>query len=167
VLKEEGNPAMSPQSRSKIIGLVVVALLAVGGTGAVILLGQKNGNPDVVKTNDSDTSKTTTDAPKSTSTATYKDGTYSATGNYISPNGDEKVGVTVTLKNSIVESVSIETFGSNDEAKQYQASFKSGISNVVVGKNVNDVSVSRVASSSLTSTGFNRALETIKSNAKA
>jgi uncharacterized protein with FMN-binding domain len=159
---------MSPQSKSKIIGLVVVALLAVGGTGAVILLGQKSGNPDVVKTGtDNSNTNTATDAPKSTSTATYKDGTYSATGNYISPNGDEKVGVTVTLKNSIIETVSIETFGSNDEAKQYQASFKSGINNVVVGKNVNDVSVSRVASSSLTSTGFNRALETIKSDAKA
>jgi uncharacterized protein with FMN-binding domain len=157
---------MSPQSKSKIIGLIVVALLAVGGTGAVILLGQKNGNPDVVKTTN-DSTNTTTDAPKSTSTATYKDGTYSATGNYISPNGDEKVGVTVTLKNSIIETVSIETFGSNDEAKQYQASFKSGISDVVVGKNVNDVSVSRVASSSLTSTGFNRALDTIKTQAKA
>jgi uncharacterized protein with FMN-binding domain len=157
---------MSPQSKSKIIGLVVVALLAVGGTGAVILLGQKNGNPDVVKTTN-DSTNTTTDAPKSTSTATYKDGTYSATGNYISPNGDEKVGVTVALKNSIIETVSIETFGSNDEAKQYQASFKSGISDVVVGKNVNDVSVSRVASSSLTSTGFNRALDTIKTQAKA
>lgn len=157
---------MSPQSKSKIIGLVVVALLAVGGTGAVLLLGQKNGNPDVVKTSN-DTTDTVADAPKSTSTATYKDGTYSATGNYISPNGDEKVGVTVTLKNSIVETVAIQTFGSNDEAKQYQASFKSGISDVVVGKNVNDISVSRVASSSLTSTGFNRALETIKSEAKA
>jgi uncharacterized protein with FMN-binding domain len=157
---------MSPQSKSKIVGLVVVALLAVGGTGAVILLGQKNGNPDVIKTGDRSTD-TTTNAPKSTSTATYKDGTYSATGNYISPNGDEKVGVTLSLKNNIIETVSIETFGSNDQAKQYQASFKSGINNVVVGKNIDDVSVSRVASSSLTSTGFNRALETIKSEAKA
>jgi len=150
---------MSPQNKSKIIGLVVVVLLAAGGIGVAIWLNKTPANTSQVVDTNSETAKT--------SSASYRDGTYSATGEYISPNGDEKVGITVTLSGNKVNNVSIQTFGSNDQAKQYQNMFKDGISDVVVGKNVNDVSVSRVAGSSLTSTGFNRALETIKQDAKA
>ncbi|WP_447589312.1 hypothetical protein [Microbacterium lacticum] len=42
-----------------------------------------------------------------------------------------------------------------------------GIAGEVVGKDIDDVSVSRVAGSSLTSGGFNDALETIKADARA
>jgi uncharacterized protein with FMN-binding domain len=146
---------MSPQNKSKIIGLVVVALLAVGATGGVIWFTRSGS---VQQT------ETALDSPSTT--APYKDGTYTATGDYRSPGGNEKIGVTLTLADNTITDVSIETFGV-DTAAQYQGAFKAGIRSVVVGKKADEVQVSRVSSSSLTSTGFNRALETIKREAKA
>lgn len=44
--------------------------------------------------------------------------------------------------------------------------FKSGVSSLTVGKDIDDVKLSRVSGSSLTSTGFNSALDTIKTEAR-
>ncbi len=43
--------------------------------------------------------------------------------------------------------------------------FAGGISDVVVGKNINDIDVDKVSGSSLTSGGFNEAIEKIKQEA--
>ncbi len=53
------------------------------------------------------------------------------------------------------------------QSRQYQQAFMGGIAGEVVGKDIDDLSVSRVAGSSLTSGGFNDALETIKADARA
>jgi len=145
---------MSPKNRSKIIALVVIVLLAVGTTGAVIWY------------NSGEVAKQQSQTIHSELAAPYKDGTYKAEGEYRSPAGNEKIGVTITLADNTITDVSIETFGVATSA-QYQGAFKDGIGDVVVGKKADEVQVSRVSSSSLTSTGFNRALEAIKRDAKA
>ena len=53
------------------------------------------------------------------------------------------------------------------ESEQYQGQFIGGISDAVVGQDIDDLAVSRVAGSSLTSGGFNQAIEAIKSEAAA
>jgi hypothetical protein len=53
------------------------------------------------------------------------------------------------------------------ESQDYQSQFIGGIADAVVGKDIDQISVSRVAGSSLTSGGFNDAIETIKSEAAA
>jgi uncharacterized protein with FMN-binding domain len=117
------------------------------------------------------TSATTSSAP-STSLATsgtaagYKDGTYSADGNYVSPNGTETVGVELTLADGTVSDVKITEHPSNPNTKKFQGEFASGIQSQVVGKKLDELNVSKVAGSSLTSGGFNEAVEKIKSQAK-
>ena len=50
---------------------------------------------------------------------------------------------------------------------QFQGQFASGIASEVVGVALEDVNVSRVAGSSLTSGGFNAAIDTIQAEAQA
>jgi len=99
------------------------------------------------------------------SAAGYQDGTYSADGQYNSPNGLETVGVELTLANGTVSGVQITEHPSNPNTRKFQGEFKSGIAAQIVGKSLDEIKVSKVAGSSLTSGGFNQAVEQIKAQA--
>ncbi|MGG6379501.1 FMN-binding protein [Paenarthrobacter sp. NEAU-H11] len=98
--------------------------------------------------------------------AEYKDGMYSADGTYVSPNGTETVGVQLTLAAGTVTDVQITQHPSNPNTRKFQGEFAGGIAAQVVGRNIDELNVSKVAGSSLTSGGFNKALEQIKSEAR-
>lgn len=113
----------------------------------------------------------TTSAPSSGSSSAaagasaYQDGTYSADGTYVSPNGQETVGVQLTLAAGKVTAVEITQHPSNPNTRKFQGEFAGGIAAQVVGKSIDDLNVSKVAGSSLTSGGFNDAVSKIKSEA--
>jgi len=96
----------------------------------------------------------------------YKDGTYSADGTYRSPNGAETVGVQLTLASGTVTAVNITQHPSNPNTRKFQGEFAGGIAGQVVGKNIDQLNVEKVAGSSLTSGGFNDAVEKIKAEAQ-
>jgi uncharacterized protein with FMN-binding domain len=96
----------------------------------------------------------------------YKDGTYSADGNYVSPNGTETVGVELTLSAGTVSDVNITQHPSNPNTRKFQGEFAGGIKAQIVGKKLDELNVSKVAGSSLTSGGFNQAVEKIKAEAQ-
>jgi len=111
-----------------------------------------------------------TAAPEATaegdaSTSAYSDGTYTESGSYQSPNGTESVDVTVTLADDVITAVEVVGHGDNPDSKHYQGEFISGIGAVVVGQNIDDIQVSKVAGSSLTSGGFTSAIDAIKADA--
>lgn len=106
----------------------------------------------------------TTDSPGD---ASYVDGTYTADGAYSTPESVETISVTVTLEGDVITAVEVTGDPQKAESEQYQSQFIGGIADVVVGQDIDDISVSRVAGSSLTSGGFNAAIETIKSDAAA
>ena len=95
----------------------------------------------------------------------YTDGEYSATGDYQSPGGPEKIGVKVSLAGDVVTAVTVTPTAKGNQAERYQTQFAGGISSVVVGKKIDELKVDKVAGSSLTSDGFNAAIETIKTEA--
>ena len=96
----------------------------------------------------------------------YQDGTYSADGTYASPNGTETVGVELTLAAGTVTAVNITQHPSNPNTGKFQGEFAGGIAAQVVGKSIDELNVSKVAGSSLTSGGFNQALDKIKAEAQ-
>jgi uncharacterized protein with FMN-binding domain len=96
----------------------------------------------------------------------YQDGTYSADGTYVSPNGTETVGVELTLASGKVTAVNITQHPSNPNTRKFQGEFAGGIAAQIVGKNIDELKVSKVAGSSLTSGGFNQAVEKIKAEAQ-
>ena len=114
---------------------------------------------------DGTTTGSTDSGGASESTGPYKDGTYEASADYQSPNGTETVDVTLTLADDIITDVKVVGHGDSPDSKRYQGEFIDGISDVVVGKNIDDIKVDRVGGSSLTSGGFNDAVEEIKADA--
>jgi uncharacterized protein with FMN-binding domain len=104
-------------------------------------------------------------AGDSAGSSTYQDGTYEAKGSYTSPNGQEEIDVSLTLAGDVITAVTVTPEATNPNSVNYQTQFADGISEVVVGKDIDEIDVSRVAGSSLTSGGFNEAVETIKSDA--
>lgn len=97
----------------------------------------------------------------------YKDGTYTASASYRTPESTEPISVTLTLKSGVVTDVSIATNPQASETRRYQSQFVAGYKQFVVGKNIDSITISRVSGSSLTSGGFKAALEKIKAEAKA
>ena len=102
-----------------------------------------------------------------TTDGAYADGTYTADGSYATPESVETITVTVTLEDDVITDVEVTGNPTKRESEQYQSTFIGGISAEVVGKNIDEISVSRVAGSSLTSGGFNEAIQAIKAEAAA
>ena len=106
-------------------------------------------------------------ATGSASSGTYTDGTYEATGQYATPESVETIDVTLTIAGDTVTAVEVTGDPQAAESKRYQSEFIGGIQDEVVGKKLDEISVSKVAGSSLTSGGFNTAVEIIKTEALA
>ena len=156
-----------------VTGLIVIVLIA-GLAYAFIQSPKKTVENPVVGTPDTTDTSTTTpvSTPASTTTpvtnkSTYKDGTYTALGNYSSPGGSESIHVTLTLKNEVVTGVTVVSNAVRPESREYQQKFISGINSQVVGKKINALSVHAVSGSSLTPMGFNDAVAKIEAQAKA
>lgn len=95
----------------------------------------------------------------------YEDGTYTAEGSYQTPETVEQISVTLTLADGVVTEVEVTGDPQAPQTEQYQGQFIDGIGDEVVGKPIDELNVSRVAGSSLTSGGFNDAVESIKEQA--
>ncbi|MDM4761398.1 hypothetical protein QT381_00050 [Galbitalea sp. SE-J8] len=97
----------------------------------------------------------------------YRDGEYTADGSYQSPGGTETITVDLTLADGVVSAVTVTGEPSTPDAEHYQGQFEAGIDALVVGKSLDDIAVSKVAGSSLTSGGFDAAIDDIKTQAAA
>lgn len=96
----------------------------------------------------------------------YEDGIYTQTGSYTSPDGRESIGVTLSVENDVVTSVSIQKNATSSTSQNFQSLFADGIFALVVGKNLDEITgFNSVNGSSLTPDGFQNALETIKADA--
>ena len=134
------------------------ATLSLAGVGLITVLAGCSGNADAVESGSGS-------SDSGSSGGDYADGTYSADGSYQSPGGEESVSVSITLDDDVVTAVTVTPHATSGNSKQYQTQFASGIAGEVVGKDIAELDVSRVAGSSLTSGGFNEALEQIKADA--
>ncbi|WP_020108544.1 FMN-binding protein [Nocardia sp. 348MFTsu5.1] len=164
------TPTSSSKSRIVNAGKVAAVIAAAGAT--IAACGDDGGGS-------SDATTTTAAAVESTATvesgavqndsasSPYQDGEYTATGHYTSPGGHQQLGVTVTLSNSVITALTLDTSQTTGTAAEFQGKFKSGIDPLVVGKNIDELDVSKVSGSSLTSGGFNDAIDQIKSEAQA
>lgn len=153
-----------------IVAVIVIVLLAAAAAGVVYVLNKDKEASDT-STGQTPTTSTSTSSDEtpttSSSTGTYKDGAYSATGSYVSPGGNESIDVTLAIADGKITTASANTHPATSTSSQYQSEFKSNFKSLVVGKSVDEVNLSRVAGSSLTSNGFNDALEQIKNKATA
>lgn len=149
-----------------IAALIVVALIGIVASVVIVVNSNKSDETAQVEESTTTTSNSTA-TTESTDTSAYQDGTYSATGSYISPGGRQSIELTVTIVDGVITDTTIVNKSQDSESKEYQEVFAAGYKTLVVGKSIDEVSLSRVAGSSLTSNGFNDALDQIKDDAKA
>ncbi len=145
--------------RTPAVPRAVRTPLAMAGVAGIAVLAGCAGAPDAPAGGGSD--------GQPAADAAYADGTYSAEGSYRTPETTETIEVTVTLESDVITAVEVTGDPQAPQTAQYQGRFIGGISDEVVGKDIDEVAVTRVAGSSLTSGGFTAALETIKSEAAA
>jgi uncharacterized protein with FMN-binding domain len=135
---------------------------------ALSLIGTLAGcASDATTADTTDTTDSGTTDSGTTSDASYTDGTYDATAEYQSPNGTESIDVELTLADGAVTAVTVTGNGTSPDSQRYQGEFSDGISDEVVGKDIDSLNVDKVGGSSLTSGGFNDAVEQIKAEALA
>ncbi|WP_136055590.1 FMN-binding protein [Microbacterium sp. K24] len=142
----------------------------VGVAGLLVLAGCSTTPDTAEPTNGADTSTdggSNSESSGGDSAAAYTDGTYTADGQYQTPETVEKISVTLTLADGVVTDVEVTGDPQAPETENYQGQFIDGIADEVEGKSIDDLNVSRVAGSSLTSAGFNDAVESIKEQAAA
>ena len=114
-------------------------------------------------TNTSETQANSAQQP----TSTYKNGSYTVTGNYISPAGPESINVSLTLENDVVTDATVVAAAINPVSVKMQTAFIGGYKDLVVGKKIDEVQLDKVSGSSLTPKGFNDALVKIKAQAQS
>jgi len=141
---------------------------ALAGVAGLLVLAGCSGTADAEdQSTDTGTDSSTESTDSGAAAGDYTDGTYTADGSYQTPETVEKISVTLTIADGLVEDVEVTGDPQAPETERYQGEFIDGIADEVVGKSLDEIEVSRVAGSSLTSGGFNDAVESIKEQAAA
>lgn len=147
----------------KIFLKIIVLVLVVGATGFVVW--QTKEEEFVPTTPGSPlTEKPLNDTEEGN---LYRNGTYSALGRYISPAGGEEVYITLTIENDVVSEATFEGRAGHPTSRTLQNLFAEGFSGQVIGRPLDEVNLDVVNGSSLTSRGFNEAVEKIRTEAKS
>lgn len=152
-------------------------MLSAAAAASVLLLTAACGTSEDTDAGTSTSASATPSAAATTDAATpaeepaasgsYTDGTYDAEGSYSNPGGESTVKVEITLAGGTISDVTVTPEASNGTSKQYQEQFAGGVADQVVGKSLDDLDVGKVAGSSLTSGGFDKAIDAIKAEAQA
>lgn len=148
------------------MGLVVLAIIGV----AVFALGskpaQKAQTPEPTKAQQEMMADTTEPSGAMMEKGSYKDGVYKAVGNYTSPAQKEEIEISLTVKDGVVTDATFAGKAVNEVSKKMQGKFSEGFEEEVVGKSIDDISLTVVNGSSLTPKGFMDALEKVKLEAQ-
>lgn len=143
------------------IALIAIALVVVVSLGIFLFKG---------KTTTSTNEEVVTETPSTetgNSSVAYKDGVYTATGDYSTHSTKEQIDVTITLENGTIVDSQVISKATIPTSKTMQADFIANYQVLVTGKNIDEVNLDKVSGSSLTPKGFNDALEKIKEQAKS
>jgi len=146
------------------------AYAALAATTAVLTLAACGSDEDAAGPGTSATPAVTTETGSAPADATgeFRAGEYEATGSYTTPDGQtQSIEVEVELAaDGTITDLDADGQAEGGNSEQYQGKFESGINQQVVGKRITELDVDKVSGSSLTSGGFNDAIEQIVSQAR-
>lgn len=147
------------ESKSKFAIPIAVAALVILAVVSVFAFQSLKGNREISQS-------TPTPTPTLQSSSPYKDGIYKVVGNYVSPGGPREIDVTLTLKDGVVTDSVFLGKATDPNSKRFQGEFAAGYKEFVIGKNIDEIAITKVSGSSLTPKGFKDALEKIKAEAQ-
>lgn len=157
-----------PIKRNNTVVTVVVVIAILGLlVGGALALSKKDDDTAVKDSTTSNTASNSTSNSTPDTSVNYKDGNYTADGEYTSPGGNEKITVTITVAGNKITDSTVKTEPADRESSEYQKEFTDNYKSLVVGKLIDGLNLNKVSGSSLTSQGFNDALEKIRTQAKA
>lgn len=149
-------------SKKIITGSVVAGLVVVGGFVGWFLRQKEVpavvGIPNTMMGNTNSTGMMKSQ---------YKNGSYEAIGNYTSPGGVEEIDVALTLTDGVINDITVTPKATRPTSKIKQADFAANYKVMVMGKSIDEVTLTKVSGSSLTPKGFNDALDKIKKQAQS
>jgi uncharacterized protein with FMN-binding domain len=163
-----GNKLIIPAIAAGVLVIALIAFFALGMN--------KNNTASLTEPTQQETAQITsaptaaapiTGTEAASANSSYKDGEYHATGHYVSPGGPRDVDVTLTLKDGVITDAAFQGHATDPNSKHFQGEFKANFQPMVVGKNIDDVELTKVAGSSLSPKGFMDAVSQIKNEAKA
>jgi uncharacterized protein with FMN-binding domain len=151
-----GKDMTAPRRKTLLTTIIAISVAAATAGCATT---------DAEVTTPSSASNTSVAAPGSPSSrrSKYADGTYTATGQYGSL--PSSIDVSVTLVDDVITAVTVTARATDPTSLDYQTRFAQAIPALVVGRNIDEVNLSRVAGSSGTPDGFNAAIQRIKAEA--
>lgn len=165
--KETTTNTAETKSDTKKLLMIAVPLVIVVIIIAGIVFTRKSAVEEVQEaktgTTEGNSNVQTTATPANVN---YKDGSYTAEGDYVTHVGQKHISVKITLKKNIITEASVTNEADDAMSVKYQDKFISGYKALVIGKDINGVHLSAVSGSSLTPNGFNAALATIEAQAK-
>lgn len=134
---------------------ILVAAIAAGCSSGTSEDGTAPATP-------SSTPATTTPRP-SAGSSRYRDGDYEAKGWY--GGLPSNIDVAITLRDDRIIDVQVTANATDPTSLDYQQRFAAAVPDVVAGRPIDEVRISRLAGSSGTPDGFNEAIEKIKDEA--
>lgn len=153
---------------------ITAAILIPVAIAGYLLFGKSNEAVAPTTTTPNPTDSATEGTPEATpaegdtsTNSKYKDGTYSVKGVYTSPAGPEEFPVTITLAGDKITDATMTVNSENKGSVNFQTQFKDNFKEFVIGKNIDEVVLTKVSGSSLTPKGFNDALAKVKTEAKS
>jgi uncharacterized protein with FMN-binding domain len=143
----------------------ITAATATSMSVAAIVAGCSGGSSDDPTSREapSSTAPATTTARPTAGASRYRDGQYEAKGWY--GGLPSNIDVALRLRAGRITEVEVTPNATDPTSLDYQERFADAVPEVVVGKRINEVRVSRLAGSSGTPDGFNDAIEKIKDKA--
>lgn len=159
--------ASAPKTKYAV-PVAVIALLLFGILSAYIIKSSSPVNNQAgISSTATEASTSSTGASATSSSTQFKDGTYSAEGDYATPGGTEAIDVTLTVKGGVVTDSSVSQQPADHDSRAYQMEFAKSYKSSVVGRSLSELKLDVVAGSSLTSGGFNEAVDSIRTQASS
>ncbi len=163
-----------PSNNSNLPKILPIGLIAIIIIAAIIVYNNQNQSKNNVgalssqfqnSSNSVSNVNPSVTGVQSDTPSSYTDGTYQAIGDYITPGGPREINVGITITNGVVTGTTFESLAEDRESKRFQTEFGDNFQPLVVGKNINELNLTKVSGSSLTPIGFNDALQKIKQQA--
>ena len=147
-----------PAPRRATLLTTIIAIAVAAATA-----GCATTDMDVATPSSASNTSVATPGSPSSRRSKYADGTYTATGQY--GGLPSSIGVTVILVDDVITAVTVTPRATDPTSLDYQTRFAQAIPALVVGRNIDEVHLSKVAGSSGTPDGFNAAIQRIKAEA--
>lgn len=151
-----------------VIGLIaIISATGVGGYAFINSASSSTKTPQIVKTVTPSASNTTTAPTTSATISGYNDGVYTQSSSYSVPHSlSNSIEVSITIKDGVIAAASTKHTYTDNESGSYIDAFDSSLASTVVGKPIGTTSFSRIGGASLTTDGFQRALELVQNAAR-